>query len=397
MDELPAPDYADFFQRRGELGLDDARPGEPFLYGPQSEYAKFLPFESSRGCWWGQKHHCTFCGLNAGGMKYRARSNDATVDLIEDLHRKHQVNLLYAVDNIINAKDIDGFCDLLTERNLDIEIFYETKSNLRPATIKKMAAAGIRYVQPGIESFSDHVLHLMRKGVSGLQNLNTLRWLRACNMRVAWNILYGFPGETERDYSDQLDLVRKIHHLPPPGRVSQIRIDRFSPNFFDPELRGAFGELRLLDSYNYIYPDSVDRSEAAHFFYPSAKPATAMGEEDLGDLFREVAAWNKKWEASGNSVGAVAASGKERPFLQYTRREDGTALIADGRSSPALPKEIVLSPPEARAYEPLLQKPRDLRAIETTTFMDKFEELELVHLIGPKALALATTDVLMNW
>jgi hypothetical protein len=29
--------------------------------------------------------------------------------------------------------------------------------------------------------------------------------------------------------------------------------------------------------------------------------------------------------------------------------------------------------------------------------MAKFEELELVHLIGPKALALATTDVLMNW
>ena len=404
MDDLPVPDYDGFFPRRAELGLDEVRSGERSIYGPRAEYAKFLPFESSRGCWWGQKHHCTFCGLNAGGMKYRARSNEATVDLICGLHRAHGVDLLYAVDNIINAKDIDGFCDLLAAQDLDTEIFYETKSNLRPATIRKMAAAGIRYVQPGIESFSDHVLQLMRKGVSGLQNLNTLRWFRACNIRVAWNILYGFPGETACDYGDQLRLLKKIHHLPPPGHVSQIRIDRYSPNFFDPELRKAFGELRALDSYNYIYPDGIDRNEAAHFFYPGVKPATALGAEDLAELFREVDVWNAKWNASANGVGAVTDMGGDRPFLQYARCEDGSARISDGRSSPRRPVEILLNPDEARAYEFLFDRPRDIRSPDVPSsssadfqsFVRKFDELELIHVAGSKALALATADSPVN-
>ena len=407
MDALPTPDYDDFFRRRAELGLDNAPAGSAYIYGPESEYAMFLPFESSRGCWWGQKHHCTFCGLNAGGMKFRARSYEATVDLIEELHRKHRVSLLYAVDNIINAKDIDRFCDMLIERHLDIVIFYETKSNLRPATIQKMAAAGIRYVQPGIESFSDNVLHLMRKGVSALHNLNTLRWFRSCDIKVAWNILYGFPGETMRDYSEQLDLVRKIHHLPPPSRMSQIRIDRYSPNFFDPELRKEFGELRLLESYAYIYPEEIDRNGAAHFFYPRVKPPTALGEEDVGELIEEVEAWNRKWNLTGQTLGAVT-TGTEMPYLRYRRCNDGTAVIADGRASPASPREIVLNLPEVRVYEQVLERPQDIRSIheavsaegqsadEISTIMAKFEELGLIHSIGSKSLALATSDVLSH-
>jgi ribosomal peptide maturation radical SAM protein 1 len=404
MDALPTPDYADFFTRRAELGLDDKQPGKPFIYGPGSEYAMFLPFESSRGCWWGQKHHCTFCGLNAGGMKFRARSYEATVDLIEELHRKHNVSLLYAVDNIIDAKDIDRFCDLLIEKDLDLEIFYETKSNLRPRVIGKMAKAGIRYVQPGIESFSDHVLHLMRKGVSALHNLNTLRWFRTFNVKVAWNILYGFPGETTGDYDEQLGLVRKIHHLPPPARLNQIRIDRFSPNFFDPDLRAQFGELKRLDSYGYIYPDEVDRNEAAHFFFPREKPPTALGEGDLGNLIGEVEDWNRKWNSSGKIVGAVTAAA-EVPFLRYKRSPDGSGTITDGRSSPAQPREIVLDPLEVLAYEHVIERPQDIRSIRETaalgghrgddisSVISRFEELGLIHSIGSKVLALATTDV----
>ena len=33
-----------------------------------------LSAESSRGCWWGAKSHCTFCGLNGGTMAFRAKS-----------------------------------------------------------------------------------------------------------------------------------------------------------------------------------------------------------------------------------------------------------------------------------------------------------------------------------
>ncbi len=361
MDDLPVPDYSDFFARRAELGLDTARPGQPSLYGPGSEYVTFLPFESSRGCWWGQKHHCTFCGLNAGGMTYRARSNEATVDLIEELHRKHDVSLLYSVDNILNAKGMDRFFELLLARGLDLDIFYEIKSNMKPGSIEKMAAAGIRYVQPGIESFSDHVLQLMGKGVSALHNLNTLRWLRSCDVRVAWNILCGFPGETRADYAGQLALVKKIHHLQPPTRANRIRIDRQSPNFFDPKLREMFGELRHLEGYSYIYPDHVDRNAAAHYFYPAVNPPTAIGDDDIAALNAEVDIWNSKWRFRGDALGVVTAQGGggEVPFLRYRRAGGGAGRIEDGREDPERPRTIALSPLEACAYEHMLYGPRE--------------------------------------
>ena len=48
-----SPDYGEYFERA-------ERPGPAAPTGT----ARGLPFESARGCWWGAKHHCTFCGLN---------------------------------------------------------------------------------------------------------------------------------------------------------------------------------------------------------------------------------------------------------------------------------------------------------------------------------------------
>ena len=47
---------------------------------------------------------------------------------------------------------------------------------------------------------STHVLKLMRKGTSMLQNLRLLKWCRYYGIEVAWNLIWGFPGETEEDY-----------------------------------------------------------------------------------------------------------------------------------------------------------------------------------------------------
>jgi ribosomal peptide maturation radical SAM protein 1 len=64
LDDLPFPDYDEYFERAQRLGLLPA--------GHRRKVE--IPFESARGCWWGQKHHCTFCGLNGKGMAFRGKS-----------------------------------------------------------------------------------------------------------------------------------------------------------------------------------------------------------------------------------------------------------------------------------------------------------------------------------
>lgn len=60
MDALPCPDFDDFFAQ--------ARAAH------QDERDIFLQFETARGCWWGAKQHCTFCGLNGDTMNFRSKS-----------------------------------------------------------------------------------------------------------------------------------------------------------------------------------------------------------------------------------------------------------------------------------------------------------------------------------
>src|SRR5262245_4429367 len=72
LDALPYPDYADYFERLGRSPL-----------GPKLRID--VLFETSRGCWWGAKHHCTFCGLNGDTMEFRSKSPDRAFTEIKTL------------------------------------------------------------------------------------------------------------------------------------------------------------------------------------------------------------------------------------------------------------------------------------------------------------------------
>jgi len=61
------PDYDEYFARLGRLGLE------------KLATRMFIPFESSRGCWWGDKHACTFCATNVT-MAYRRKPRERVVE-----------------------------------------------------------------------------------------------------------------------------------------------------------------------------------------------------------------------------------------------------------------------------------------------------------------------------
>ena len=157
--------------------------------------------ETSRGCWWGAKHHCTFCGLNGDTMAFRSKSPARAFDEIDGLTRRHGIDKVGCVDNILDMDYVATLFPQLAASGLQLELFYEVKSNLRYDQLLTLRHGGMRQIQPGIESFSDQVLQLMDKGVTGLQNIQLLRWSEELGIDCAWNLLAGFPGETSRNTS----------------------------------------------------------------------------------------------------------------------------------------------------------------------------------------------------
>ena len=225
LDDLPVPNYGEYFERSLELGL----------LTPDTIRTVDVPFESSRGCWWGAKATCRFCGLNGSTMTYRSKSPGKVIAELAIQAERYGSLSFNASDNIMNVDLLRSMMQPLAEASIDYRLFYEVKADLSRQDIRLMSQAGVRALQPGIESLSSHLLRLMRKGTRAATNVNLLRWARYYGVDAHWNLLYGFPGETTEDYDAQQKLVKRIPHLSPPGGFLRIGLERFSPYFEESE------------------------------------------------------------------------------------------------------------------------------------------------------------------
>lgn len=238
LEALPYPDFDAFFDQRAALPATLA-------------YPPAVVFETARGCWWGAKHHCTFCGLNGTSLAYRSKSQARAFAELDHLVTRHGCSDVANADNILDMAYFKQFLPKLAASHHNLLIYYETKANLRPDQIALLAQAGVRKIQAGIESLDSRLLTLMKKGTTALQNVQTLKWAAHYGVYVEWLGLYGFPGETADDYARTASLLPALSHLQPPAAFIRVRADRFSPYFDHPE---AFGvTLEPLPAYEYIY------------------------------------------------------------------------------------------------------------------------------------------------
>jgi ribosomal peptide maturation radical SAM protein 1 len=299
LDALPFPEYDDYFGRESAASSAD---------GPA-----YVLMETSRGCWWGEKQHCTFCGLNGSSMAFRAKSPARALDEIFTLTERHRTHRVEMVDNILDMGYFKTLLPELKRRGVAFDIFYETKANLRRDQVALLRAAGVRTIQPGIESFSTNVLRLMRKGTTGLANVQLLKWCREFGLKCNWNLTYGFPGETARDYEEMVELLAGLHHLRPPDGCGPIRVDRFSPFFVSPD---AFGlsHVRHDRSYSYVYDLEEDAlTNLAYYFEHDYADGRDLSDYSVA-LHEAVAAWE-------------ADAGQSR----LTYADDGAALTIEDR------------------------------------------------------------------
>jgi ribosomal peptide maturation radical SAM protein 1 len=285
LDDLPVPDFAAFVdaaQRHGDAA-DEV----------------MLSFESSRGCWWGEKHHCTFCGLNRLEMAFNEKSSGRVVTEVRTLWERFHMNL-FATDTILSRRHLREVMPALARYDDKPIIFYEVKTNMTRAEVESLRRAHVLWIQPGIESLSTRLLRRLDKGTRSIQNVALLKWCRELGIRASWNLLCGIPGESLEDYERQLALFDLIPQLEPPGGVSPIRIDRYSPYFhaFD---RYGWTAVEPLAEYRLLHPEMKDdglRDVAYHFDGIGGSLAVA---DYLPRLETSIATWQRR-HAAGDGL-----------------------------------------------------------------------------------------------
>jgi ribosomal peptide maturation radical SAM protein 1 len=309
---IATPDYDDYFSaiRSSSIG---------------KYIAPSIPFEGSRGCWWGAKQHCSFCGLNANGMAYRLKPAEKVLHEIDYLASRYDLSQLSAVDNIIDHTYFRTVLPKLTEDERPFELFYETKANLDEKQVEILAESGTRWIQPGIESLHDESLKLLKKGTTAAINLRLLKYCMESGVHPVWNLLVGLPGEQVNWLTEMREQFPILHHLPPPQGVSPVRFDRFSPYF---EQRDEYGlELTPFNAYRIVYPlEGQDLFDLAYFF--EANEGGPIDEvtmsRELSELTTALQEWIRHYWFEDQRPELIMLDNGEEITIRDTRAVTGT-------------------------------------------------------------------------
>lgn len=370
-DAMVLPHYDEYFER---FAKSEARRWvEPRLV-----------IEGARGCWWGEKHHCTFCGLNGASMMFRSKRPSQFFDDIVTLAERHRVLDMLVVDNILDMAYLDSLLPQITEAGIDLRLMFEIKANLRYEQLEILAKAGVVCVQPGVESLNTKVLKIMDKGVSGCLNVRMLRDAESLGLTVIWNYLYGFPGETDDDYVPIIDQFPALHHLCPAGADDRLGIQRFSPYFEKPSL--GFADRRPARQYELCYDlPEPDLFDLAYLF---EAPERGIGDEMAAKLTDGLNRWRREhW----------------RSQLSYFETDDRITIT---NTRPAFDWHVLqLRTPLERALFHLLDQPRtrehleregarraDAQPEQARAVLDRWVELGLVFSDAGRMIHVVTAD-----
>jgi radical SAM superfamily enzyme YgiQ (UPF0313 family) len=100
-------------------------------------------------------------------------------------------------------------------------------SRMSDDEVRMMGASGLRFMGFGTESTSESVLKLMNKRHQRLGEMyETARKAELGGIRVSFNLIFGYPGETEADRIETLQTMNDI--------AQKHRNVSFSPNIFTP-------------------------------------------------------------------------------------------------------------------------------------------------------------------
>jgi ribosomal peptide maturation radical SAM protein 1 len=299
---------------------------------PNGKVEPMLLFETSRGCWWGERAHCTFCGLNGGTMAYRAMPSGQAVQLFDRMFTRYadRCKRFDAVDNIMPREYLTEVFPHVKPPE-GVSLFYEVKADLKDREMEILGKSGVNLIQPGIEALNTGTLKLMRKGVTSFQNIRFLKNCLRYNIVPVWNLLIGFPGEKEDVYSKYVADMPLLFHLNPPSGAFPVRFDRYSPYFTKAEEYGL--KLSPYDFYRYVYPFSEEVLTNMAYFFEDRNYSS--------DYLSKMVMWRDRL-GQGTSRWTERYRGLDgRPRASLTLEPRGrSAVIRDTRSGETVLHEV---------------------------------------------------------
>ena len=234
LDAVPYPDYSDFAW--------SAYPN------------RIVPVITGRGCGWGA---CTFCSdvTSSAGRTYRSRSPANVLDELAQHHRRHDVTRFVFTDLKLNSnldmwRSIIGGIQDAAPRAQWIGAVHagtDADNGLRDADLRDAAKSGCARLTTGLESGSQRVADLMKKGTR-LEGISAfLDGAARAGISSRCTMILGYPGETAEDVQASASFLAAHRHAI--ERVSLNRLQVITGTTLHRALKrkpGKFGDFRIV-------------------------------------------------------------------------------------------------------------------------------------------------------
>lgn len=194
------------------LPMDRYRAHNWHCFDHIEQRSPYAAIHTSLGC----PYRCHFCCINAPFHKpsYRMWSPATVVDEIELLATRYGVKNIKIVDEmfVLNRAHVEGICDLLIERGLDVNIWaYGRIDTIFADLLPKMKKAGINWLCLGIESGSNYVRDGANKRFRNADVIEVVRGIQAAGIRVIANYIFGLPDDSVQRMQETLDLALELN------------------------------------------------------------------------------------------------------------------------------------------------------------------------------------------
>lgn len=372
LEDNVVPDFSDYFNELESTGLS-------------KHVVPCLLIEGSRGCWWGEKSRCKFCGIHTcrETLSYRKKSSLKIVKELEQQAKQYNTNIFVFTDCILSPEHIKQIPQLIDQNNDDFHLFAEIKSNITKKELAQLQKAGFVKLQPGIESLEDHLLTLMNKGNRAIKHIELLKNAKICGINIIWNMLYSMPFEKEEYYKQMIELLPWLTYLEPPVSFNAIIYQLNSCYTQDAEYYGL--KLKPLGIYPFLgsYAGSFYTNSIEYFYDTSNSFVyTPSFQETLNTISKQISHWQIVFNnGDGDRLSMYDKDGRLEIFDLRTASQKSFYTL-QGRN-----REIMLALEDVTREKDLVQ----LLPYSENELEEGLQELASQHLIvriNGEALAL---------
>ena len=173
-------------------------------------YKRTVPVMTSRGC----PSHCIFCSSpGIFGRRIRRRSVDNVMNEISILRERFNIDGIFFLDDTftLNTDWVLEFCRQMKQQNINLPWSCQTRVNVvTKPLLQTMKDAGCVQVDYGIESGSDRILKVIKKGTTVALIRKAFAIAHEVGLRTYGSILIGNPTETLEDIRMTKELLKEI-------------------------------------------------------------------------------------------------------------------------------------------------------------------------------------------